>query len=180
MDHETRRPETDPAAEEEIIATSFGVNVSIRYHQKRRAFFELLHRITIGAAMITSSAAFAALSLGDEVPAAARWVALAVAALTALDWVIGYSEMAKLHDRLYRRFSALAAEIASVYFPVRAQVSKWRREELLIESDEPAQLRVLTRVCHNEEAQAQGYEEEHIHPVAFYRRLFMHFFSVPG
>lgn len=180
MDHEARRPETHPTAEEEVTATTFGVNTSIRYHQKRRAFFSLMHRVTIGAAMVVSSAAFAALSLGESLPWVARWIALGVAALTAFDWVIGYSEMARLHDQLYRRFSKLAAEIVAVVDPSIEQVRKWRREELLIEADEPSQLRVLTRVCHNEEAQAQGYEEEYIHPVGFFQRLFMHFFSVPG
>lgn len=179
MDETSRSsgPDQEIVEEDEIERLKFSVNVSIRYQQKRRAFYEAWHRVTVAVAMVTSSAAFATLaSSSGTVPAIGMWLALLVAVLTAVDWVVGYSEKAKLHDQLYRQFTDLAADIVGTLHPTPQILAQWQSRNLLIEADEPSQLRVLTRICHNEEAQAQG-DYDLIYPVTRWQYRMRHYIS---
>lgn len=105
--------------------------------------------------------------------------AIVLAISTALDLVVGYSGRARKHDNLYRRYSNLAAEIAKTGSPTGEQVRLWRGERLLIEKDEPTVKGVLSVRCHNEEAEARNYGEEHQYRVRWYQYLFAQLISLP-
>jgi hypothetical protein len=141
--------------ESELIAAEFGVHKSIRYHARRRAFLNALHRGTLAIVSLSGTATFVALIGGESV--AAKWVALGIAILAGLDAIIGYAEHARTHDSLYRRFCDLAAEIARIPNPTEDQIREWRAQRLTIEKDEPTSLDALNVRCHNEEAEARGY-----------------------
>src|ERR1051325_4876413 len=65
----SRANETASAPAEEVIgeaiALDFGIHKSIRYHTKRRAFFDGLHRVAMLAAVIGGSGTFFAL-IGEK------------------------------------------------------------------------------------------------------------------
>ena len=72
----------------ELIALDFGVHKSIRYHVKRRAFFDVMHRVAMLIAVIGGSAAFFAL-IGEKTEVG-QIAALTVAIATALDLIFAF------------------------------------------------------------------------------------------
>ena len=133
----------------------FAVCRSVRYHDRRRAFFEQLHRISAGLTVLLAGSVLFELSRPGE---SAWWItciALAAALLAAFDIVIGYAFRANLHFDLKRRFGEL--EMAVVSGDNNDEI--WKRhqlERLRIEQDEPAIFRALDVLCHNELLRAQG------------------------
>jgi len=170
-------------AAEEIIgdfeATDFGVHKSIRYHAKRRAFFDTMHRIMMLIAIIGGSAAF--FSLVGEHTAVGRYAALAVAVATALDLVFALSEKAREHDKLSERFCELAMTLASVdkEHLDRRQVAELKTRRLNLEKNEPTALEALNVICHNEEAEARGYDKTDCFSVGRFQKLIAQFCTLP-
>ncbi|MDP2805350.1 MAG: hypothetical protein Q8O24_05355 [Gallionellaceae bacterium] len=120
----------------------FGVCRSIRYHDRRRAFFERLHQITSGLTVLLAGSVLFEL-------------AVIAALLSAWDIVVGYSVKASLHRDLKQRFGAL--EIAILLG--LDDDSTWQHHEaerLRIEQDEPPIFRALDMLCHNELLTADG------------------------
>lgn len=156
------------SAEEEITTLvyhlEFGIGKSLRYHAKRRSWFENWHRAGMASAVVSATAAF--VTVANQFPEIARWVALVSATLTAADLIIGFHRHADLHSRLYQRFSSLAAEIAGVSHPTEERYRGWKAERLRIEGEEPSSLDTLNVICHNEEAEARGIGPEYRHYVA--------------
>lgn len=172
-------------ASEEIVAPpadpqywSFGVHKSLRYHAKRRAFFDSWHRWSVAISAISGSATFAAI-FGDAPPLFPKITSGVVAVMAGLDVGFGFSERARRHDDLYRRFADLAAEMARTPAPSDKDRGRWNAKRLLIERDEPTALRMLDIHCHNEEATARDLGSEHIYPPWWWQRTAMHFLSLP-
>ena len=95
-----------------------------------------------------------------------------------IDLVVGFSERARKHDELYRRFTNLAAEIVRAGRPISLEIENdLKAKRLLIEADEPTALEVLNVLCHNAEAEAKGRDESlrHVYPHA---RIFAHLLSL--
>jgi hypothetical protein len=132
----------------------FDVAKSIRYHAYRRSFWEGIDRFSKIATVVSGAAVFVSI-IGDNTELA-KWCALFVAVMSALDVVIGFSNFAKLHDKLYRDFSLLAQRIAEVASPHEIHIIDWRRRRLEIEMDEPGIIDWLERRCAAEEARARG------------------------
>lgn len=137
----------------------FGVRRSIRYHDRRRAFFEFLHRVTAGlTVLLAGSVLFEVARLGET----AWWlttISIFAAVLAAWDIVVGYSEKAKLHLDLKRGFGAL--EIAMIAGDGSPQT--WNDHELArlrIEQDEPPIFRALDVLCQNELLIAEGIKND--------------------
>ena len=87
-------------AGEEAWKLTFRVDKSMRYHQRRRAFFDRCHRWVMFAVILSGSAAFA-----DLVDPA--YAAVAGALLAALDLTLGFGMKARDHQLLYQRFAEL-------------------------------------------------------------------------
>jgi len=123
----------------------FGVRRSIRYHHRRRAWFEAWHNLTLTFSFFGSSAAAAAVF--GQWSAEFFWFPVAVALLLAADLVIGFSRKAALHRLLGWRFAALERII-----PLRSlsdEEYKWFwSQRLEIEQDEPPVMRLLDTLCH--------------------------------
>lgn len=134
----------------------FDVRRAVRYHDRRRAFYEQLHHLTsLLTILMAGSVLF---DLAKEGKTAGWMVALSTAAalLAAADMVLGYSRRAALHADLRKRFADL--EIAMV--TEGASNLEWqgyRRTRLLIEKDEPPIYKALDLLCHNELLVAQGH-----------------------
>jgi len=157
----------------------FDVRRSIRYHDRRRAFFERLHQITGGLTVLLAGSVLFDIARPGDSP----WWLLAIAAVAALlsawDIVVGYASKATLHRDLKGRFCELEAKI----FVGDAAADTWasyRAARLRIEQDEPPIYRALDLLCHNELLLAEGYgrdgdDGKHFVTVPGFKRLTSHF-----
>lgn len=134
---------------------SFDVAKSMRYHAYRRKFFDNLDKLTKILVIGTGGATFISL-IAEPASPIAKWFALVVAVLTAIDIIIGFSQIARLHDKLYRDFGALARTIARTTQVDERQIAEWSERRLEIETEEPGVLDWLERCCSREEAEARG------------------------
>lgn len=170
------------AAEEiagELIALDFGVHTAIRYHVKRRAFFDVLHRVSMLVAVVGGSAAFFAL-IGERTEIG-QIAALVVAIATALDLVFAFPEKAREHDKLAERFSDLAADLAFVEAGMvdERRLAELKVRRLGLEKGEPTALDALNVICHNEEAEARGYGRDQIYRVGWGQKIFAQLITFP-
>lgn len=158
----------------------FDVRRSVRYHDRRRSFFEQLHQITGGLTVLLAGSVLFDIAKPGESPLWLTLIAVIAAVLSTWDMVVGYSSKAGAHRDLKVRFSAL--EIAILSGDERAET--WiahQKSRLLIEQDEPPVYRALDLLCHNELLRAEGHDvngdaANHVATVPRYQRLTRHFF----
>lgn len=136
----------------------FDVRRSVRYHDRRRAFYEQLHKITsLLTILMAGSVLFDVAKSGNT----ATWmVSLSVIAglLAALDMVVGYSRCANLHSDLRARFADL--EISMLQETnFNDDWLKYQNIRLLIEKDEPPIYVALDALCRNELLVAEGFSK---------------------
>lgn len=146
----------------------FGVRRSVRYHVRRRAWFDGWHTLTAALALVFSSATVMALFKNAE--SAALAAGALVTLLTALDLVIGFAAKARLHHDLARGFIELERDM--VLAGATASVADFTARRLQLESGEPPVLRVLDVMCHNELVRAMGCPASEQKPIGFWQRLF--------
>ena len=159
----------------------FGIRRSVRYHLRRRVFYEHLHAGVLFLALVFGSATIAAFGaeLGKDWP---LWVKLLPAALTsvlsAADLVVGSSRKAWLHADLARRFFTLERDMERARDEIAdALLVEMTDRRLAIEADEPPVLRGLDTLCHNELMRAMGYPREQEVRVGFWQRRFANLFD---
>jgi hypothetical protein len=162
---------------EPLVALDFAVHVGMRYHAKRRAWFDTLHRMAMVIAALGSSAAAAALYGGLSRAAAQLCVIVAVAA--ACELAFGLAERARRADAVYRRYGELASDIAAAVAVDGDALRQWERRRLVIRADCEERLLVLHRICYNLEAEARGYQARALYDVKPWQRLGAHFVSLP-
>lgn len=137
------------------------VRRSIRYHDRRTGFFDNLHRITNALTVLLAGIIFVEL-FGGKVPCALQWLAGLSAALSIVDFVVGYSERADRHRNLKRQFAELEADIAGSDPNNSAQWNAFVGRRVRIEGKEPPIYRALDLQCQNELLIAEGYSmKEH-------------------
>lgn len=151
----------------------FGVRRSVRYHSRRRQFFDRYRLFTNAVSVIFGSAAIAAVlsPLGKEYTVGAAAV---VTVFSLIDLVVGSARMARLHEDLGRQFIELEKETISIAEGQFTEENALRltAARLSIEADEPPVKRVLDSLCHNELLRAMGYGREEFVKVRWYQRLF--------
>jgi len=153
----------------------FGIRRSIRYHIRRRKFYENWHLLTSAAGVVFGSAAVGSL-LSSIDSYIALWSAGIVAILSPMDLVVGTSKKAWLHAELAKRFIELEKEIG-----VEMTEENYHRlcnARLDIEMEEPPVLHVLNMICHNELLRAMGYGEKYKMEIKWYQRCAAHFFDI--
>lgn len=163
--------------EAKLTQLEFSVAVSIRYHARRRAWFDGLARWPSVVSLVAGSAAFVSISQG--LPALATVASAATAIFGGANLVFGFAERARRHDDLVRKFTLLAAEIAEATSPSRADVRRWHGAKIRIEAEEPTPNNVLNVLCHNEEAEARGYGPDHIYQVRWWQRAMAQVCALP-
>ena len=135
----------------EFFGQFFDLVRSIRYHEHRRAFFELMHRITNVLTIFLAGNILFVLSI-KTVGEQAWWmsgIAFAGAFMAATDLVVGFGRMANLHTELKNAYTAMEVEAVESDGGDEA-LKKLRRERELIERREPPIYRALDAVCYNE------------------------------
>ena len=163
----------------EQYALFFDVRRSIRYHDRRRAFFEHLHQITGGLTVLLAGSVLFDISRPGDNPAWLLMIAAIAAALSAWDMIVGYSSKAGLHRDLKARFGELEMAILSG----NDMPETWQAHRLVrlrIEQDEPPINRALDLLCHNELLRADGFREDadaaHFAGVGAWQRTTRHIF----
>lgn len=166
-------------------ALLFRVRRSIRYHDRRRAFFEVLHRITsVLTILIAGSILF---EIGSDQTMTAFWLtglSVIAAVLAAVDMVIGYASHAALHRDLKVRFCDLETEIL-IGGESSAEWDKYQASVLRIERDEPPIYRALDLLCRDEVLVAEGFMKDgqdvsQFSKLPFFTRLTSHLYSWPN
>lgn len=148
----------------------FGVRRSIRYHVRRRMFFDRLNLTASAVSVIFGSAAMVAM-LNDL---GRGWVTAAAAVVTVfatINLVVGSARMARLHADLARRFVELEQQIVLADAAAASAVSRFTATRLGIEAEEPPVLRVLDSLCHNELMRAMGYPSGSLLRIRWHQRL---------
>lgn len=137
----------------------FDIRRSIRYHDRRRAFFERLHRLTGALTIILAGGVLFELA-GTGSPAVwLQCVGAVAAALAAVDMVVGYATHGNQHASLRARFIDLERAMLSAGNDAAAWEG-FRQQRLAIERDEPPIYRALDLLCHNELCRAEGFTQD--------------------
>lgn len=137
----------------------FGVQRSVRYHDRRCRFYDQAHTVTAALSLLLGSASVASLAQGSDALRLAAMIGSGlVAVLASFDLVIGYARKAREHADLKRRFIALEADMTKA--PDDDLLSAYKSRRLEIEADEPPKMHALDILCHVELARAYGMEDE--------------------
>jgi hypothetical protein len=152
----------------------FGVKKSLRYHARRRAFFERLDNLVNVLVAVTGASAFAVL-MGEHGSLFSKIATGIVALLSLAAVVLGFGRCARAHQDLYRKFSDLAIEIAEIERPSGRDIARLRAKRLALEAEEPHIIDALERHCWNEEAEARGTPRSELQPLNWFQRMRLHF-----
>ena len=154
----------------------FDVRRSVRYHERRRRFFEIWNSITVGAAAVGGSAAVATILSTPNWAWLPVAFAGAVSALGAIDLVVSTARRAGQHGDLSRQFIALEQKFAHGRNLEDAEHEELIRERLRIEASEPTILRLLDVMCYYEVLVSLGDKSEHP-KIPWHRRKLAHWIS---
>ena len=139
-------------------ALLFDVRRSVRYHNRRRAFFDRTSMLNTAVSLVFGSAAAASV-LGDR-----TWLAVAsgffVTLCSSIDLVVGSAQKARLHFDLARRFIELEKQLLAVSKDDHSAICALEQVRLTIESDEPPVYRALDLLCRNEQIAAEGWKRK--------------------
>src|SRR5690554_1801492 len=92
----------------------FDVQRSIRYHDRRLAFFDRLHRVTLVLTVLLAGYVLVEASTTAPTPAWVVMLSVVAAIMALIDVVTNYSAKAELHRLLKTRFIQLEMEIVAV------------------------------------------------------------------
>lgn len=135
----------------------FAIEKSMRYHQRRRGHYDILHKALLFVTIVSGSAAFGKLLDSPE------YFGAAAAVFAAIDLVWGLSHRARDHELLFRRFSDLAIALRSKSTPTEDDIADWTKRRIEIESDEPPIFCALEADCDNEVRRAKDRAETLAH-----------------
>jgi hypothetical protein len=153
--------------DEDFHALLFGVKKSVRYHTRRRQFFDRLGYIANFLIIITGGGTLYSVSNESHHFLTVVFGAL-VAVFSAIDLIIGCSNVARDHHDLARDFSELQRQmVAAGENPTEAQFIAFTNRRLEIEDEEPPKLCVLDVLCHNELIESGGYGDNYKRPIGW-------------
>ena len=152
----------------------FAVRRSVRYHDRRRRFYEMWNTFTVAGAVIGGSSA-AAVFMADSTVVSAV-LSAAVALLGATDLAVGTARCANRHGDLARQFISLEREFAHGRNLKNKEYPELVRRRLEIEASEPPVLRLLDAMCHYEIMRSQD-NAKRLPRVPWWRRVAAQFFS---
>jgi len=160
--------------EDRWYAMLFSVRRSVRYHQRRRAFFDRLDQFSNMLSVIFGSAAIYGI-LEKDYQAVALTASALVTVLASINLVVGSARRAREHSDFSRRYVEL--EKRMIGQPDEKVLHQITTERLSIEAEEPPVLHVLNTICHNEMMRAMGYKKEELAKIGCCQRLFAQLFD---
>lgn len=162
--------------EDLLRQVTWGVDASVRYHERRQAFYERADSLVNALNLIIGSGAVLAI-----VKSAPDWIIVLSSALVAVLSLINItmrsSAMASLHAQLKQRFIGLLIRLEQLEdFSgsdelFKKQLRKVREARLLIEVEEPTIYRVVHVMANNEIMMAHGYDESEMWQIPRFKAL---------
>ena len=189
-----RQTENEDKLEDDLFKLQFNLGRSIRYHSRRRKFFDFWDKFTTFCSLVFSSTAtYGVLSTNGKITLISGAF---VTIFSSLSLVIGFSNKARDHFDFVKQYSLL--ERMSIKEVLSEKLLKQITDErlcwlvvvcvfvffvcwvvfLCFVCTEPPVLRVLNEMCWNEEAKAQGIKPEKWREIKWYQRLFSSFFDI--
>lgn len=163
--------------QDEIGSLLFDVRRSIRYHQRRRNFFETLDKtINFFSVIFGSATVYGVFQNGH--PNVIAFTSVTVSVFSGLSLVFGLSDRAHLHLNLARDFIRLQQKLAKNPSPTQEDIASFKVERLSIEADEPATLRVLDSICYNEQVISDGHDDSETVTINWCQRVVADFFDL--
>ena len=155
----------------------FDIRRSVRYHTRRRRFYEGRNRLTNALAGILGSAAVVVFlsQIAEEQRYLMAVFSSVVAIAAIIDLVTSTTVMARLHSDLARKFIELERKLVLMKAPAEDALIEVQSSRLQIEAEEPPIYRILDILCHNELIIAQGSDRSEIYVVPWYKRITAHF-----
>lgn len=174
----------DDAAGEDTIKKRhheilWSVRRSIRYHTRRRDFFEGCNNASNAFALILGSGTI--LSVLKDSSGWSISLAALVTVFSTINLVFKTTIRAQNHHDLARRFIELEKFLV-LDSPTDAMLQQANAKRLDIEADEPPILRVVDILSHNDLLRATGYdpisEASEYYEVSFFKRLLAPLFDI--
>lgn len=163
--------------ESDRYSLMFDIRRSVRYHNRRRSFFDRWGLVTNAMTIFFGSAIILAIFHENEM----KWVAVTSAALVTLfstiDLVVGTNRAGRLHFDLARRFNELERAMIQSGDYDEAALRKFIANRLEIEADEPPVLMVLDSICHNDLMRAMGYDKSEMLKISWLQRFLSQLFD---
>jgi len=150
--------------EKRLNDLDFAIEKSLRYHQRRRAHYERLHKIVMFGVILSGSIVFAEIT---------PYMGLVGVVLATLDLVFGFAPKSRDHVMLHSDFTALAIDIRSTSEPDQQKLNEWTRRRLEIEAKEPPTFWAIEASCYNEVCFARGCEKEGLVQLKPRHKIFM-------
>ncbi|WP_263217919.1 hypothetical protein [Pseudomonas atacamensis] len=139
--------------------TLFSVRRSIRYHQRRRSFYDRLDKTSNMLSLIFGSAAIYGV-LQKDYQAVALIASAIVTIASSVNLVVGSAQRGRDHTDFMRKYVELEKSmLCDESDEVLLQVQETR---LSIEAEEPPVMHVLNAICHNELMRAMGYPKKEL------------------
>jgi hypothetical protein len=157
--------------EQQIHDLLFGVRRSIRYHHRRRMYFDRVNKLSSIITALSGSAVIITMLAQCANIAPIIFAALA-AVFSLVDLVLGTAQHARLHNDLARRFITLEKAVIAENNMTSERLAELTAARLDIEAEEPPPLIVLDTICHNELIRAMGFDETCQVKIKWYQRLF--------
>lgn len=158
-----------------LTALDFDVHKFMRYHAKRRSFFDDCNNLNRAASAISAAGVIVSIAGGFYVAAIIAAALLAI--LSSVDLVVDFSRRGRVHDSLYRDFCELAANLEETRAFDEQDIRTFTARKLRIETTQPTAKGVQVVICANEILAGQGYNYKY--RVRWWQRAFSHFFSLP-
>ena len=155
----------------------WGVRRSIRYHDRRRRFFDLCHSLVMISGIMLATISFASV-MNERIDESWLWV-FSILSMCAflLDLLFRFSYCAHYHTTLKHRFSELEKSIIT---SKQEDMAAFTAQRLEIEKDEPPIRRALDILCHNELAKSREDTNQDIYRVSFLQRITSQLFTWPN
>lgn len=155
----------------------WGVQRSIRYHDRRRLFIE--HILLFASVLFTSSgtASICVVWIHTDIPILIPVYLLALLLVYLNVNYFKYNKLILLHNDLYKRFISLEKSINEIQQPTNHDIHTLESIRLYIEADEPPVLKVLDIICHNELLRAYGYNSDKQVEISELQRILANFFD---
>lgn len=164
-------------ANSEIEVLRFNVVRSIRYHDKRRGFFDRVSKFSKIISFFGSTAA-AVTILKSWSDLAAAIFAASAAGFTIVDTICGTAARYTLHTDLKNRFAKLLNDVEIVQKPTEQEIIRLRNMRREIEESEPPVLHVLNSICFNDSVSALGLSESEMVTIGSMQGFFAQWFDL--
>ena len=158
-------------------ALLWDVRRSLRYHDRRRRFFEACHSAALVSGVVLVAVGYA--TSGGLIHAQwLVWFSSFAMLLFLVYLLFAFSRCASHHLSLKQKFGGL--EQAIIRSDSENDVAEFAARRLEIEKDEPPIRKALDLLCHNELAKSQVETQHSIYKVTHFQRWTAQIFSWPN